>query len=92
MFHDEKSVGAPDEYVTVGTLLVLESRIIKEFRLITSSLSDKIDGMKSSFDEVKSTVSTLEGAQKETQSDLEQLRKKRYRRDSKTMGKNRREN
>ena len=75
VFHDENPVGAPDEYVTVGTLLVFESRIIKEFRLITSSLSDKIDDMKSSFDEVKSTVTTLEGAQKETQSDLEQLRK-----------------
>ena len=75
VFYDEKSVRAPDEYVTVGTLLVFESRIIKEFRLITSSLSDKIDGMTSSFDEVKSTVSTLEGVQKQTQSDLEQLRK-----------------
>ena len=75
VFHDEKSVGAPDEYVTVGTLFVFESRIIKEFRLITSSLSDEIDGMKSSFDEVKSMVTTLEGAQKETQTDLEQLRK-----------------
>ena len=75
VFHDEKPVGAPDEYVTIGTLLVFESRIIKEFRLITLSLSDKIDDMKSSFDEVKSTVTTLEGVQKETQSDLEQLRK-----------------
>ena len=71
VFHDEKSVGAPDEYVTVGTLLVFESRIIKEFRL----LADKIDVMKSSFDEVKSMVSILESAQKETQSDLEQLQK-----------------
>ena len=74
-FHDEKPVGAPNELVTVSTLLVFESRIIKEFRLVTSSLSDKIDGMKSSLDEVKSTVTTLEDAQKTTQSDLEQLRK-----------------
>ena len=66
VFHDETPVGAPDEYVTVGTLLVFASRIIKKFRLITLSLSDKIDDMKSSFDEVKSTVTTLEGAQKET--------------------------
>ena len=74
-FHDEKPVGTPNELVTVSTLLVFESRIIKEFRLVTSSLSDKIDGMKSSLDEVKSTVTTLEDAQKTTQSDLEQLRK-----------------
>ena len=74
-FHDEKPVGAPNELVTVSTLLVFESRIIKEFRLVSSSLSDKIDGMKSSLDEVKSTVTTLEDAQKTTQSDLEQLRK-----------------
>ena len=47
------------------------SRIINEFRLVTLSLSDKIDDMKSSFNEVKSTVTTLEGAQKATQSDLE---------------------
>ena len=64
VFHDEKPVGAPDEYVTVGTLLVSESHIIKEFKLITLSLSDKIDEMKSSFDEVKSMVTTLEGATK----------------------------
>ena len=74
-FHDEKPVGAPNELVTVSTLLVFESRIIKEFRLVTSSLSDNIDGMKSSLNEVKSTVTTLEDAQKTTQSDLEQLRK-----------------
>ena len=74
-FHDEKLVGAPNELVTVSTLLIFESRIIKEFRLVTSSLSDKIDGMKLSLDEVKSTVTTLEDAQKTTQSDLEQLRK-----------------
>ena len=30
-FHDEKPVGAPNELVTVSTLLVFESRIIKEF-------------------------------------------------------------
>ena len=75
MFHDEKPVGAPDELLMVSTLLVFESRIIKKFRLVTSSLSDKIGDMKSSLDEVKSIVTTLEGAQKTTQSDLERLRK-----------------
>ena len=32
VFHNEKPVRAPDELVTVSTLLVFESRIINEFR------------------------------------------------------------
>ena len=84
VFHNEKPVGVPIELVIVSTLLIFESCIINEFRSVTSllsdefrlvtlSLSDKIDVMKSSLDDVKSTLMTLEGAQKTTQFDLENL-------------------